>query len=287
MNKNNRFDSDIRGRRYKNKKFRKVYSNFPSQFYFADLIDWTKKEGITNSTFVNSNNGYQYILIVVDAYSRYCWMRNIKSKTSKDVQIAFESIFDQNIFNIAGSVEEIILPEKVQTIPKFICTDAGKEFTSNDMETYWKHNNITHIVLSGNSKSMLAERVIQDYKMFIRNKWDGKHWISWTDKFVYFYNHKKHSVTTETPHDVFVEGVQPRLYVDNKKYKNDKLSIGDIVRVRYKKNVLDKKSLTNNWGDIRYTICKIDKRYRPYMYYIKDKEGNEYGPHYAHELLKE
>ena len=57
MNKNNRFDSDIRGRRYKNKQFRKVISNFPSQFYFADLIGWTKKEGITNSTFVNSNNG--------------------------------------------------------------------------------------------------------------------------------------------------------------------------------------------------------------------------------------
>ena len=111
MNKNNRFDSDIRGRRYKNKQFRKVISNFPSQFYFADLIDWTKKEGITNSTFVNSNNGYQYILIVVDAYSRYCWMRNIKNKTSSDVQIAFESIFDQNIFNIAGNVDQIVLPE--------------------------------------------------------------------------------------------------------------------------------------------------------------------------------
>ena len=70
------------------------------------------------------------------------------------------------------------------------------------METYWKHNNITHIVLSGDSKAMIAERVIQDYKMFIRNKWDSKHWISWTDKFVYFYNHKKHSVTKETPHDI-------------------------------------------------------------------------------------
>ena len=51
--------------------------------------------------------------------------------------------------------------------------------------------------------------------------------------------------------------------------------------------MLDKKSLINNWGDIRYTICRIDKRYRPYMYYIKDNEGNEYGKYYAHELLKE
>ena len=68
---NKKFNTDIRGRRYKNKQFRKVISNFPSQFYFADLIDWTKKEGITNTTFVNSNNGYQYILIVVDGGSPY------------------------------------------------------------------------------------------------------------------------------------------------------------------------------------------------------------------------
>ena len=87
----------------------------------------------------------------------------------------------------------------------------------------------------------------------------------------------------------FVEGAQPRLYVDknNNNNRDDKLSIGDIVRVRHNKNVLDKKSLINNWSNLKYTICRIDKRYRPYMYYIKDKEGNEYGPHYSHELLKE
>ena len=134
---------------------------------------------------------------------------------------------------------------------------------------------------------MLAERVIQDYKMFIRNKWDSKHWISWTDKFVDFYNHKKHSITKETPHDIFIEGAQPRLYVDKNNYRDEKLSIGDIVHVRHNKNVLDKKSLTNNWSNVTYTICRIDKTYKPYMYYIKDNEGNEYGKYYAHELLKE
>ena len=38
----------------------------------------------------------------------------------------------------------------------------------------YRQSNSTHIVLSGDSKAMLAERVIQDYKMFIRNKWDSK-----------------------------------------------------------------------------------------------------------------
>ena len=53
------------------------------------------------------------------------------------------------------------------------------------------------------------------------------------------------------------------------------------------KGVLDKKSLKNNWSTERYTIVEIDDRYKPYMYYIKDENGNIYGRHYGHELLKE
>ena len=64
------------------------------------------------------------------------------------------------------------------------------------------------------------------------------------------------------------------------------MSIGDVVRVRRTKGVLDKKSLKNNWSTERYTIVEIDDRYKPYMYYIKDENGNIYGRHYGHELLK-
>ena len=285
MNKQ-RFDPTIEGHRYKNKEFRKVSANYPGQFYFADLIDWSRKEGVTNSVWKKANKGFQYILVVVDAFSRYCWMKNVKEKTAWYVQGAFEEIFDQEVFNIAGKVEEIVLPKKVQNIPKFVCTDAGGEFTSNDMKTYWEYNGITHIVLQGDSKAMLAERVIQDYKMFIRNKWDGRNWIEWSEEFVEFYNHKRHSVTKQTPYDVFIQGKHPRIITDKKKYRDDKLSIGDVVRVRRTKGVLDKKSLKNNWSTERYTIVEIDDRYKPYMYYIKDENGNIYGRHYGHELLK-
>lgn len=281
-----RFDPTIQGRRYKNKSFRKVYSNYPGQFYFADLVDWSKKEGVTADAWRKANKGYTYILVVIDAFSRYVWMRNIKNKTAYEVQGGFESIFDQEIFNIAGKIDEITLPEKVQNIPKHMCTDAGTEFTSNEMKTYWEHNGITHIIMSGDSKAMLAERVIQDYKMFLRNRWDGKHWYEWTDKFVEFYNHKRHSVTKQTPYDVFVQGKHPRIITDKKKYRDDKLSIGDTVIVREKKDSLKKKSLLKNWGNIKYKIVEIDDRYKPYMYYIKDDKGNIYGRHYGWELLK-
>ena len=281
-----RFDSTIEGRRYKNKEFRKVSANYPGQFFYSDVIDWDKKEGVTNSVWKKANKGFQYILIVIDGFSRYCWMRNLKTKTSSEVKEAFKSIFSQEVFNIAGKVEEIVLPDNIMNTPEFLFTDAGGEFTGKDIKDFYKENNIKHIILQGESKAMLAERVIQDYKMFLRGNWDGKHWIDWTDEFVDFYNHKRHSITKQTPYDVFVQGKHPRTTVDKKKYRDDKLSIGDTVIVREKKDSLKKKSLLKNWGNIKYTIVEIDDRYKPYMYYIKDENGNIYGRHYGWELLK-
>ena len=283
-----RFDPTVQGRRYKNKSFRRVYSNYPGQFYFADLVDWSKKEGVTADAWRKANKGYTYILVVIDAFSRYVWMRNIKNKTAYEVQGGFESIFDQEIFNIAGKIDEITLPEKVQNIPKHMCTDAGTEFTSNEMKTYWEHNGITHIIMSGDSKAMLAERVIQDYKMFLRNRWDGKNWYEWTDKFVEFYNHKRHSIIKQTPYDVFINGKYPSSNKSNlKTKKQDDLQIGDRVVLRINKKLLDKKSLKDNWGDLVYTIAEKDSRYHPYMYRIKNDEGELFEKrYYGHELLK-
>lgn len=268
-----RFDTDPRGRKVGRKEYRKVVSNYPSQFYFADLVDWNKKENVTNDAWKNSNNDYSYILVVVDAFSRYCWMVNIKDKSNAEVGRAFEEVFSSNVYNIAGNAEEVDLPEKVQTIPKCLVTDAGKEFCSKKMDEYFMYNNIKHIVLQGDSKAMIAERVIQDYRMYIRNRWDGIVWYKWTDDFVDFYNHKYHSVIRETPHNVFVEGMLPyNAKPVNKKVK-DTLQINDQVRLRAEKNALRKRSLTNNWTTDIYTIVEIDRRMYPYMYKVKDSNG--------------
>ena len=287
----NRFDNNETGRRYKNvTNYRPMIANYPSQFYFADLIDWGKKERIKNQVFVRENNGYQYILVVVDAYSRYCWMVNLKSKDHQSIIPAFESIFNKNVFNIAsGFVQEITLEKNVQNIPKHIVTDQGTEFCNIEMNTYYEHNHIKHIILQGKSKAFLAERVIQDYKMFLRERFDKTHWTNWTNDFVNFYNHKKHSIIKDTPHNVFIEGHIPGIRNINYKKKdlNQQYDIGDQVRIRLNKNNLSKKSLHNNWSTEIYTIDSIDDKYKPIVYKIKDSEGNIVNKKFYHfELLK-
>lgn len=273
MRDNKRFDDDTRGRKVSTRKeYRKVVSNFPSQFYFADLIDWSKKEGIVNDVWKKDNKNFMYILVLVDTFSRYCWMINIKDKRHEEVGKAFEQIFDKNVFNVAEGVDEVTLPEKVQTIPKCLVTDGGTEFCSKVMEDYYKYNNIKHIVLQGASKAMIAERVIQDYKMFIRNKWDGKKWYIWTNKFTEFYNNKYHSVIKDTPHNIFIEGNLPANIKPVEKQIKEVFNVGDIVSIRVDKAVLSKRSLKNNWTDSIYTIVEVDKRYYPVMYKVKNNQ---------------
>ena len=51
------------------------------QQWVADLIEV--------QTLSKQNKGYRYILVVIDAFSKYAWARPIKKKTGKDVTDAF------------------------------------------------------------------------------------------------------------------------------------------------------------------------------------------------------
>jgi len=285
-----RFDTDLRGRKYKNKtSYRNVHSAYPSQFYFTDLIDWSKKDYLVNTEWKKINKNFQYILVVVDAYSRYCWMRNIKTKTYEDVSKAFDSIFDENVYNIAGTVDEITLPERLQNTPKHIVSDRGKEYTSKNIEDFFKSKNIHHITLQGESKAMLAERVIQDYRMYIRNRMSDGIWYNLTKPFVDFYNNKYHSIVKDTPANIFIEGHRARIATNRltKKDVEPQYEIGDIVKLRVDKNNLKKKSQTNNWSTQNYKVIEIDNRYNPIMYIIADLNNNRMPKKYYHyELLK-
>ena len=58
---------------YKPKEYRKVISYFPNDLWSADLVDMQSLE--------KQNDGYKYILTVIDIYSRYAWAIKLKTKT--------------------------------------------------------------------------------------------------------------------------------------------------------------------------------------------------------------
>ena len=55
--------------------------------WMADLIDMAK--------FEKWNEGFKYILLVVDTFSKYVWLRPLKNKTGEAVATAFKDIFKE------------------------------------------------------------------------------------------------------------------------------------------------------------------------------------------------
>src|SRR5258707_6636830 len=55
------------------------------QQWQADLVEMIPNKGV--------NNGYRYLLTVIDLFSRYAWAKPIKDKTGKEVKQAFREIF--------------------------------------------------------------------------------------------------------------------------------------------------------------------------------------------------
>lgn len=73
----------------------------------ADLMDMTK--------FKKENVGVQFVLLVIDIFSKYLWMRPLKDKKGPTTARAFEDIF-----------REGRQPTKLRT-------DKGQEFRSKSL----------------------------------------------------------------------------------------------------------------------------------------------------------
>ena len=76
-----------RHRRIVKKKFprRKIISRFPFDIFMADLIEYPKLKF--------QNNGYVYILVIIDCFTRKVWVEPMKRKNGQWTADAFEAVF--------------------------------------------------------------------------------------------------------------------------------------------------------------------------------------------------
>ena len=78
--------------------------------------------------YADDNDGYKYLLVVIDIFSRYAWVQPLKDKTAPQIVNAFDKI-------LSGG-----------RIPKRLRTDAAKDFTSDKFRKFVK-GNILYILL--------------------------------------------------------------------------------------------------------------------------------------------
>ena len=71
-------------------------------------------------SYADENDGYKYLLAVIDIFSRYGWVEPIKDETAVQVISAFDKIF------------------KKGRKPRCLQSDVGKEFTNKAFSGFLK-----------------------------------------------------------------------------------------------------------------------------------------------------
>ena len=221
------------------------------------------------------NEGYRYILTVIDCFSKYAWAVPLKNKEGKTVLDAFKYIVKTS-----------------KRTPKHIWVDEGKEFYNSSMTTWINNNNIIRYSTQGAHKSAIVERFNRTLKTKMWRKFtenDNTVWVNGLlDKLLDEYNNVDiHRTIGMTPARASLAKngslIASKLQVE--KGGIGRLKVGDNVRMSLVKGVFDK-GFEANWSEQIYVVESV-KNTSPVSYTIKDLQGEPIiGRFYEQELQK-
>jgi hypothetical protein len=257
-------------RRIKHKyQRRKVEVHSLDSIWAADLCEMIKE------------NGYHYILTVVDLWSKYAWGIPLKSKDGRTVKSALEFVINDS-----------------NRCPQFLWTDKGKEFYNSVFKSYLEEKGIKLYSTESELKSTPIERLNRTLKEKMEKEFTVNHllgrpsnWLTILEEIVEKYNNTVHSKTKLTPVDAckdeFQTSVAERMYdVDSKlKEKTAKYKIGDKVRI-YKYKYEFEKGYKSRWTNEIFVVSVVHNT-KPITYSLKDLKGEDIiGKFYSEELQR-
>ena len=249
---------------------RRVISNGIDDIWSADLVEMQK--------FSKWNKGIRYLLMVIDVFSKYGWIRELKNKKTETVTEAFYDIL-----------------KKSNRKPKMLWTDKGSEFISRYFRNLLGIKKIKPYHTENKEKSSVVERwnrTIKEklWKMFTLNN-NTVYWDK-IDKILDDYNNTYHTSIKMTPVEASKNKNKSKvwynLYGDLIYLKPDKtkFAIGDNVRIPKNKRKIFDKGYTPNWTEEIFIIDKVLPT-KPTTYNIVDLMGKEItGSFYEQELQK-
>ena len=235
-----------------------------------------------DTKYSKENDGYRYMLFVIDTFSKYLWIQCLKTKSGLEVTNAFNKIFKES-----------------KRIPKMLMTDLGTEFISKETQDLFKKLGIKWYATNSDKKVMIVERVgltIQQkmYRYFSHK--NTNKWIDIIQDICENYNNSHHSVIKCTPVEASSEarestvyhnlyGTNNRLSRQQNYIRNEKpvYKIGDKVRITRYRTKMDRGYHAKFLDEIYEIIEVVDSQ--PITYRVKDYNGDPVvGSFYKQEL---
>lgn len=251
--------------RHKFKTRRVIVSSVDDQWQ-ADLVDMQK--------YKSQNKNINYILTIIDVFSKYAWAIPIKKKTGNDIAEAFQNIFKERI-------------------PRKIHTDKGLEFINKPTQELFKKHKIHWFATENETKAQVVERFNRTlkskmWKYFTQNI--TKKWIDILPNLVKNYNTSNHRSIKMTPEQGSLSKNSKSVYENlfpstETKLQTSKFKTGDRVRISRKFKDFRKGYLPNFTEEI-FIIAEVLKT-NPVTYKIKDMNNEVIiGSFYEQEMVK-
>jgi len=257
----------------------------------AGIDDQFEADLVSLIPYAGDNDGVQFLLAVIDTFSRYAWAEPLVNKTAQVTIDAFKKIFAQG------------------RVPKKVRSDRGKEFTATAVRKFFDDRGIRQIFTGNEKQANYAERFIKTLKnklfRFMTYNRTGRY-IDVLPKIVRSYNNTFHKGIMEIPSKVnsrnekklWWQQYWPAQPYDPKKRKQMRRPVqfaykeGDLVRISHLRSAF-KREYDNKWTG---EVFKVSKRFarrgrkgsasQP-IYKIEDLKGEELeGSFYQAELQK-
>ena len=241
------------------KKFnrRKVIVGGIARQYQADLLDMSTRgdDGKSRES--------DFILTVIDCFSRFADAVPIGRKTASNVLRGFESVFSR------------------MKIPKKIQTDDGKEFYNQLVKQYFEEKGIIHFSTDQELKAQIVERFNRTLREKINKYCQANNTIYFHEaipSIIASYNSTPHRSLGEgrfAPKDInkrneaLIWELQYGTYL-SKSLARPKFRVGDVVRVAAFKKGL--KRMRQHFKSELFVIHKVLDT-RPRTYLVKTRKG--------------
>ena len=223
---------------------RKNYATNKTDVYHIDDI-WSLDILDLKDYGPENNEGYRYVLVTIDTFSKYGWTIPLKNKNSQTIK---------------DSLENILINSKRK--PNLIESDRGKEFYNNVFQEFLSKNDIKIYSRNSSYGAVFAERfnrTIRDLPKKIVFEQGDANWIDVLPTITEQYNNRIHSSIKLSPKDASLkknEGFVYKNLLDKPKKVKPKYEIGDLVRTADLKKTFSKGDMTN-WSYKLYKITEI------------------------------
>lgn len=238
------------------------------------LDDLLQADLVEMIPYARENRDYRYILVVINAFSKFVWAVPVKRKTGEDVGSSLDSVL-----------------KHMQPLPHNLQTDLGKEFYNRHVQQVLQKYNINHYSVYSNKKAAIVERVNRTLKskMWKVFSFQGSYkWLQILPEIVRDYNNTVHRTTNMKPNDVqqrHVSSLLQTVYSNPKKVnlRTQKYKEGDFVRISKHREQFAK-GYTPNWSTEIFQIRKVHLT-DPITYLLRDSSGQDIlGGFYVEEL---